>query len=436
MSNKLIAVRTLFTFTGMIAAIMISFMARLLCHIFNSPHQLDFMAILGWQFIWSLPFAMLFLLDIPMRFSAERRTRKILLKHLTFVATTCLGVIGNLLMVSDLPDAFNSYITPLWFVFGFMFFNLGGARFLDTILYGLLYVFSLILGMIAWDVAIGPDEHVSYLLIAFQLLTFIPIALMSRSKNQAIQHAFKQLEKVFYRHQIQQIRKGNELEETMPTTPSTAFVISFDIIESSKIDASKGKELFRAVFQRCNAIMIQGYDGKQLMARAYRVKEMGDGFLCSVGYPFRYPEGSLADGALQLAEEFYQAFVAEASRLAPQGSIHCGIGIAFGPISGFYPETPPKEYDLYGQSLVLAKRYEGMRKILLKGQAPASILILQEQVYRELDSSRQAGFLCCELEQCGFVIRDDPAARSLYYSIMHRERPACLPPVHSAAGNF
>ncbi|WP_218110049.1 7TM diverse intracellular signaling domain-containing protein [Oligoflexus tunisiensis] len=231
-------------------------------------------------------------------------------------------------------------------------------------------------------------------------------------------HAYNQLGKVFYPHQIHQIESGRNLEDTMPTGPGEGCVICFDIIGSSKIQHVKVKDLFRKVFLRCYEHIMEGYDVNELMSNGYRIKEMGDGFLCSVGYPFKSRNPSTAHGALELAYRFAQVFQEEISTLDYDEPIHCGIGIAADSISGFYPESGTKEYDLYGRAIILATRYEGMRKIILKDKEPASILILQERVYKSLSKGEREDFTVFDLIEQNVVVRDDPAASKLYYRFL------------------
>ncbi|WP_141730958.1 7TM diverse intracellular signaling domain-containing protein [Oligoflexus tunisiensis] len=233
-----------------------------------------------------------------------------------------------------------------------------------------------------------------------------------------MKHAFNQLEKVFYPHQIKQISHGENLEETMPTGPGEACVMCFDIAGSSRIQHVKAKDFFRTVFRRCNEIMTEGYDGKDLKANAYRIKEMGDGFLCSIGYPFKARHDSIALAAMELAYRFVAIFEEEVAILDYSDPIHCGIGIAIDGISGFYPESGTKEYDLYGRAIVLATRYEGMRKILLKGRQAANIIILQERVFKSLDRQSRLDFQVYDLKENSLIVRDDPAATRLYFRII------------------
>lgn len=232
------------------------------------------------------------------------------------------------------------------------------------------------------------------------------------------QHLLSQLEKVIYRHQLNEIKRGKELELTMPTTTSQACVLSFDIVGSSKIHHVNAKDFFRNTFTRCNEIISDGYDGESLKAAAYRIKEMGDGFLCSVGYPFAALSKNPANDSIDLAKRFARILKEEAEMLHSETPISCGMGIALDTITGFYPEAGTKEYDLYGQAIVLATRYEGLRKTLFEAEKGRSVLIIQEKVYQSLDPSHRAGFIAMDLKELGVVVRDDPAAVKLYYQFL------------------
>ncbi len=246
-------------------------------------------------------------------------------------------------------------------------------------------------------------------------------------------NAFKQMAKVFYPHQLQQIRSGQELELTMPTGAGEACVICFDIVGSSKINHEKAKDFFRAVFRRCNEAMDQDYDPQNLVASGYRVKEMGDGFICSVGYPFKAPTGSMANDALQLSLRFVEIFTEEVASFAYHEPLYCCVGLAMDSILGFYPAGGTKSYDLYGRSIILANRYEAMRKVIFSDHLSASVLILQERVYYSLDRSARDGFVTYKLREHGSVVRDDPAAENLYYlEVNAAEAPVVITMTKSA----
>lgn len=243
------------------------------------------------------------------------------------------------------------------------------------------------------------------------------------AEQKAKAHSYDQLTKVFYPHQLAMIKSGYQLEQTMPTHAGEACVISFDIISSSTIQHENAKDFFHRVFRRCNEIMMEGYDGRELRAGAYRIKELGDGFLCSVGYPFHSTHTSVAQGAYELALKFHQAFQEEVRHFNYSEPIHCGIGIAMDGIAGFYPETGAREYDLYGRAIILATRYEGMRKVLLKNGPAQSILTLQERVHHHLDPAAQDDFDIFDLKAHREIVRDDPEAQRVYYAILSTMDP-------------
>ena len=120
-----------------------------------------------------------------------------------------------------------------------------------------------------------------------------------------LNHSYSQLAKVFYHHQISQIQAGAQLESTMKTNLGSGIVMSFDIIGSSKIHHKNLREFLESAIHDCTAILTENYSDKDMAANRYRVKEMGDGFLCSIGYPLASPhKGSDADLSLKLARRF------------------------------------------------------------------------------------------------------------------------------------
>ena len=229
-------------------------------------------------------------------------------------------------------------------------------------------------------------------------------------------HSYQQLAKVFYPHQIQLIKAGRRVETTMPTFPGKACVICFDVVSSSKIQHEGSKEFFRRVLLRCHQILLEDYDAKTLYARGFRIKEMGDGFLCSVGYPFVAPGSSVSAQALQLCEDFYQVFRQEVKKLDYIEEIHCSMGLVLGQVQGLYTQHPPIQYDLEGHALVLATRYEAARKLVTQSiyKDSASFLTIQETVYFSLPPAQQARFTPVSLSPEQAKKLEDPEASALY----------------------
>jgi class 3 adenylate cyclase len=365
------------------------------------------------HFLICIPFSLAFLFNVPMRFVTELKPKKMIVKHLTFSFILLHGTLGTCTMLLMLPEDINAGPAYFWFTYGVVSFFLVGATFLDLLIYGAVY-FMFILHYMKASGDFTLHEQFTFFFMLFQLVHFTPVALLAVSRINAIRHAFKQLEKVFYPHQIQMIRRSRELEQTMPTVAGEACVICFDVIASSQIQHAHAKRFLRQVFARCNAIMMEGYNGIDMAARGYRIKEMGDGFLCSVGYPFRSSGESIAKDALELALRFHEVFREEVQKLEYHRPILCGLGIAHDGISGFYPDSGAKEYDLYGRAIVLATRYEAMRKDLFSNPS-GSILILQERVWSSLKADDRLDFIEVDLETHGLSVRDDSQATRLFY---------------------
>jgi len=229
-------------------------------------------------------------------------------------------------------------------------------------------------------------------------------------------HAYNELKKIVYPHQVTDVWEGRSLESTMPVGRSHAYALVFDVIASSKISLDNPRTFLSGVFQRCSNLMMENYDGQRMIANAYRVKEMGDGFLCTIGFPFACPKPEVADHSLQLAQQFLEIFEGQVKGLSVTSPIHCCIGIAYGPIEAFYPDSGAKVYDLFGRGIVLAYRYESMRDLLFPLlKQKGSIIILQKQVFDALSRDNQKKFGEMDLKAAKISVRDDEDAHKLYY---------------------
>jgi hypothetical protein len=113
------------------------------------------------------------------------------------------------------------------------------------------------------------------------------------------QHLHNQLSKLVYPHQLERIKLGDELEDTMPLKEGKAVINVFDVQRSSEIRHEKTAEFFMGVFQAFLEVCMKGYEHNPLRSRAFRLKETGDGFISAVGYPFLPVDTrSLADSAV------------------------------------------------------------------------------------------------------------------------------------------
>jgi class 3 adenylate cyclase len=230
------------------------------------------------------------------------------------------------------------------------------------------------------------------------------------------EHYVSQMKKVFHSHQLTMMENGSVLEDTMPTGPAEACVIAFDVASSSKIGHVENHEFFESVMKKCQELMNQNYDPDKLIGNAFRIKEMGDGFLCSVGFPFKcHGSGSTEASAYNLALNFVKLFAEEVKKHFGHEHFYCGVGIAKGPVVGYFPKSGTKEYDLFGNGIIHATRYESVRKEILKGQEVKNIIVLQAAVFDGLSEEEKSLFTMIDLEKSLVRIRDDDRAKALYY---------------------
>ncbi|NRA63249.1 MAG: hypothetical protein HRU19_02130 [Pseudobacteriovorax sp.] len=234
-------------------------------------------------------------------------------------------------------------------------------------------------------------------------------------KHKELTHSYSQLSKVFFPHQLQQIQTGHQIEDTMPVGEDDACVICFDIINSSEIKASGMADLVEEFMGECRTMMEDHYDPEKLVSSGYMIKEMGDGFLCSVGFTFRSIKGDSASCAVELAERIIRTFSTVFSKLSDSEPVYCGIGIAKGKVKGYFSKSGSIRHDLWGPAIVSATRYEAARKDIFRytQQMPENILVLQENVFDDLPKEMKQSFTTINLKPGELEIRNAPEAKKL-----------------------
>ena len=235
-----------------------------------------------------------------------------------------------------------------------------------------------------------------------------------------IYHIHTQLRKLIYKHVISRIAHGRHLEETMPIGCKEAVVLGFDVVASSTIKHEKFDATLERVMAKCQEILHEQYDEEKIAARGYRIKEMGDGLLCSVGFPFlNLSQDSDTDTAIKIAERFCIVFAEEMAQLNYHENMYCAIGIAQGVIEGFFPKSGICQYDIRGRPLIMATRYESMRNVVFKKTGvKSSLIFIQDAVYQNLSSELKALFTRWDCSEKGNRIRDDAYATQAWYRRM------------------
>ncbi|HYX32963.1 MAG TPA: 7TM diverse intracellular signaling domain-containing protein [Oligoflexus sp.] len=231
------------------------------------------------------------------------------------------------------------------------------------------------------------------------------------------QHSYEQMERLLYPHQLDMIQKGLPIETTMPAGLDIACVLSFDVMDSSKVKSEGFSEIMEEFLADCRELMMRGYDGNTLTSAGYMIKEMGDGFLCSVGFPLKQLGSSKAECAVELARQIIDRFTRLNEKLDAPSPVYCCIGVAMGQVKTYFSKSGSVKYDMWGRGIILATRYESLRKEILQKLPlePGNMLILQEDVYYSLPAHVRAQFQVHSLDGLGLQVRDHPEATTLVF---------------------
>jgi hypothetical protein len=246
---------------------------------------------------------------------------------------------------------------------------------------------------------------------------------------------YNQLSKLVYPHQLERIKLGDELEDTMPLKEGKAIVNVFDVQKSTEIRHEKTQEFFMGVFQSFLQICMNGYEHNPLRSRAFRLKETGDGFISAVGYPFLPVDSrSLADSAVSTALAMFEAFNIEVDKFNYSRPIKGAMGLAYNSVQGTFQSGGIRSYDLFGDALIQASKYEELRKSTVLweifstharklGLEHFHILIVQEFVYNSLSPSYRDLFVEIDLKderlvKSNFNMLYDNEARYIYFHVL------------------
>jgi hypothetical protein len=249
------------------------------------------------------------------------------------------------------------------------------------------------------------------------------------------QHLYNQLSKLVYPHQLERIKLGDELENTMPLKEGKAIINVFDVQRSGEIRHEKTQEFFLGVFQSFLQICMKGYGHNPLRSRAFRLKETGDGFISAVGYPFLpIDTRSLADSAVSTALTMFEAFNLEVEKFNYSRPIKGAMGLAYNSVQGTFQSGGIRSYDLFGDALIQAAKYEELRKQPVlwdifcehareQGIEDFNILIVQEFVYNSLSNSYRDLFTEIDLSDERLTEKDfhlmyDNEAKYIYYYLL------------------
>lgn len=240
------------------------------------------------------------------------------------------------------------------------------------------------------------------------------------SSTESIVHAYEQLKKMVLPHQTEMIRAGYNLEETMPIGQEEAGVICFDIQQSSILPTDVLTNLMKKLESKLSKILLYSYTTNPLAGSGFMINAMGDGFICSVGFPLASTETegkNLYDATLKTAFQFLEAFNDIASQVDSKKPIRCSIGVSFGEIKSYYSHFFNSRYELYGAGIVKATRYQEFRKKLKPVLGvDANYVIVDSEIVNEENQE----IFCLELFDLTshqLTIRNDSTKTVVYFHL-------------------
>ncbi|MFW7377853.1 MAG: hypothetical protein ACOH5I_03465 [Oligoflexus sp.] len=240
-------------------------------------------------------------------------------------------------------------------------------------------------------------------------------------KEQENQHFAEQLKRTLYQHQLAMIKTGSNLEETMPLEKGRAVVCEFDIKNSSNISSPMYEEAKRKVLSSIyEKFIYRSYEVNPLkmespISEGYRIKELGDGFIYSVGHPFRTTHKNQFDLAVDISIGIV-TFSKKAFFYRINEKISFCISIVSSDIQGFWSAAPATQFDFEQDGITKVFRLSELRRKLessSKGWRGKDMVLITQAVYDELEA-RKENFSKIDLAELGITFRGAPSEAFVY----------------------
>lgn len=244
-----------------------------------------------------------------------------------------------------------------------------------------------------------------------------------KQNDNLLMHSFEQLSKVFYPHQIFQIRDGRRVEQTMPVGEKDACILHFHVVGGAGLMHEGYEEVVEDFMVRCRQLLMERYDPLRFQCNAYMIREMGDGFLCSIGYPFHQLGRLKSESAVELAEKLIEEFNALALALDAPEKIHCSIGIVRGPVKSYFSRSGRIRDDLWGRSIAMASVYGELSSQLFASRSmePCNIIILHDAVFNSLPRSKRQNYEIIKIQETNELMNRGLEGESLAFRTFEQE---------------
>ncbi len=335
---------------------------------------------------------------------------------------TILHGIWGLYVSLQMNENYNGYIVLFLFSFGLLYLKTSFG-FLPTLVFSAFHMVLALIMIAALKINLGTDEYIFFLFFAFYGGSSAFVNEMNRRRSLHLKsaiaqrkHGYEQLEKILFPHQIRNIAAGAAVESTLPIQQGFGCCVLFEVVDSAKIKHELAQEYIRDIFRLFSLQLRQSYEPGAQISNGYRVAEMNNKFVCTVGFPFHCPNGERPSRlSLKIAKDFISIFQENILRMDYYKPIPCSVVIAAGEMEGFFTRGFPIEYQLHGEPLIKAEQINQMSKLArLNDKIQGSTLVIQDRVFNSLRSVERRDFMPIEIQEAHTLDGTNATIEKLY----------------------
>lgn len=383
--------------------------------IFNQPPEINLT-----HFVF-VPFSLI-LLSIIINYFEINQKLNFNLNLLTAFLTNLHGIWG-LYVGLQIHKDYNGYVVLFLFSFGLLFVK-NSFGFWATLLFALSHLALSLLMIFALNIDIGSDEYIFFVFFVLYGASSAFVNELGRRRNLHLKsviaqrkHGYEQLEKILFPHQITKIASGQAVESTLPIQQGYGCCVTLEVVDSSKIRHELAQEYIREIFRLFSLQLRESYDRDAQICNGFRVIELNNKFVCSVGFPFHCPNSERPSRlSLKLARQFIQIFHENILKMDFHKPIHCSVTITAGELEGFFTRGFPIEYHLHGEPLIKADQINELVKQARKNdRLEGTTIVIQDRVFNSLRSQERQDFSPIELADLLTIQGDNGNIQKFYY---------------------
>jgi hypothetical protein len=322
---------------------------------------------------------------------------------------------------------YNGYVVLFLFSFGLLFVK-NSFGFLATLVFALSHLALALLMIFALGIDIGADEYIFFIFFVLYGASSAFVNELNRRRNLHLKnvlaqrkHGYEQLEKILFPHQITKIASGQSVESTLPIQQGYGCCLTLEVVDSSKIRHELAQEYIREIFRLFSLQLRESYDRDAQICNGYRVIELNNKFVCSVGFPFHCPNNERPSRlSLTMARQFIRTFHENILKMDFHKPIHCSVTITAGELEGFFTRGFPIEYHLHGEPLIKADQINELIKQARKNERlEGTTIVIQDRVFNSLRSPERQDFSPIELSDLLTIQGENSTIQKFYYQQVH-----------------